>query len=287
MATGSEPWEGVPFRKRIDIQPDRKEEPEGSNISTFWEVSRRGLSVLSISADLKAVSLQHYEFPYCEDDVRWGSALSSIVSTEKLTAPDAIAVDNVSCSVIPNDLFPANGDVLADMLALEHGQHAGSSTIVASLDSWDAKCVALIPESVAVALPEGRLAPTLCCWVPALLRAPSAYHAHLHVSEKEFQLAVLQGKQLLLYNRFAHAAHSDILYFTMAALEQLTILHADVQLTLYGDVGAHDDLHSLLSRYVSAVRFADRPAGMTYAYAFNEFPAHQLPFLFNLPLCAL
>jgi len=195
-------------------------------------------------------------------------------------------IDDVPISIIPSDLFPNSKDALDNLLHLEHGIMTDAEVIRSPMETWDAQCVAKIPKQMVSILRTDQVMPAFCAWIPALLRKVSSHHIHIHIAVGTFRLAALQGKKLLMHNVFIYESPSDVLYFAMAALEQLSVLHTEVTLTLYGNVSSGDELHQLFSKYVTTVNFGDKPAEITYSYAFKDVDGHVFPFILNAPLCA-
>jgi len=287
VATGSDTEAAPVFRESLHLSPDRPEEIAGAGIAVFLEISRSSLSLFTVDIrSLKALAFRSLDFPFCGDDARWASTVSHILNATDTKGPSAVVVNNVPCSLIPSDLFRKDSESLNPILLLEHGELSGTSPVTAAIEVWDAHCVALIPDAILQLFPSARILPALFCWTPSLLRSPAAYHAHVHVSEREFSLAVLKGRDLVLHNDFTHQAPEDVLYFCMAALEQLAILHSEVRLSVYGNVTENDALHGLFRRYISHVVFGERPTELTYSYSFKELPGHRMPFILNAPICA-
>lgn len=286
MATGSDTESAPVFRESLHLNPDRPEEIQGAGIAVFAEVSRSSLSFLTVNTSaLKALAFRSFDFPHCEDDARWAATVARILKETGTQRLSALVVNDVLCSIIPSDLF-GKEEPLNRILRLEHGELNGTNSVSALMEVWDAHYVALVPDAILQLFDSTRILPALFCWTPSLLRSPVAYHAHVHVSEREFSLAVLKGRDLILHNSFAHQSPEDVLYFCMAALEQLSILHAEVRLTIYGDVTENDVLHGLFRRYIAQVVFGEKPTELTYSYSFKELLGHRMPFILNTPICA-
>jgi hypothetical protein len=287
VATGSDTDAAPVFRESLHLGPDRPEEIQGAGVSVFMEVSRSSLSLFTVDVkSLKALAFRSFDFPYCGENTRWASTVARILNATETEGPTAVVLNNVSCSIIPSDLFKQEPESRNEILRLEHGELKGAGSVTATLEVWDAHCVAVIPDAILQLFPSARVLPSLFCWTPSLLRSPTAYHAHVHVSEREFSLAVLKGRDLVLHNDFTHQTPEDVLYFCMAALEQLAILHSEVRLSVYGNVTENDALHGLFRRYISHVVFGERPTELTYSYSFKELPGHRMPFILNAPICA-
>lgn len=287
MGTGNSSVDESVFRKRLHLLPDRAEELSSLNIRSYLEISRHGISMLRVDASLrKALTIEQYEFPFTHDNARWASVVKQVLGRFDSMDADLILVDGLLTSVIPADVNSNDEHALKALLLLEHGLRPDTSVIRTPLEAWDALCISLIPSALLRILPNTRIMPSLGAWMPSLLRRPTAHHMHLHVTERDFQIALLAGRNLLLHNTFVHDGPSDVLYFTLATLEQMSILHTDVAITLYGKVTKGDAMHELLSKYVTRINFGEKPTELTYSYAFKDFEDQAFPFILNAPLCA-
>lgn len=287
MATGSDLRAAAPFRQSLHLLPDREDELTSGFVSQFLDVSRSSVSLLRMDMRLmKALELYRFSFPYCIEDSRWAATVSDILAQQTLSGPfSAVSVDGCY-SIVPSDLFPENQEDLNALLRLEHGNLEDQHVLSATLEHFDAKCVALIPKAIKDVLPRVSLLPQPACWMKSLLRTTGIVQANLHVTDGRFLMTLVKGRELLFFNSFEHSTSEDVLYFTLAALEQLSILHSDAAAMLFGDVKEGDSLHSMLTSYIADVRFGSRNSSITCGYSFKDLPAHALPFLFNLPTCA-
>jgi hypothetical protein len=235
---------------------------------------------------LKAISFEQFEFPYSHDDERWVRSVIQLLKESATDSFKAIVLDDMPTSIIPSDLFPEDDDALLQIMQLEHGLKDGHKVYRSTLNAFDAQYAGLVPSELSARLPSSQIVLAFNAWVPSLLRRPTSFHAHLHVSNQRFRLAVLAGRDLLLHNQQPCDTADDVLYFTLATLEQLSILHTEVRLVLYGSVQKGDETHDLFCRYIASVELAERPSEYTYSYSFKDLPAHASPYLLNAPLCA-
>lgn len=288
MGTGSEAIGVSSFRKRLHVLSDRPDELLSGNVKSYLAVSRCGLSFEQFdSKHRKALSFQHFDFPTCRDDARWAALVGEVLNEiEGIGQVALVIIDDVPISIIPSDLFPASTDALSNLLHLEHGTVIDAQIVQTPIEIWDAQCVAQAPNQLGSLINSARVIPAFCAWIPALMRNVKPYHIHIYISESTFRLALLQGKDLKIHNVFAYEAASDVLYFTMAALEQLSVLHTEVALTLYGNVASGSELHQLFAKYMTIVNFGQKPIELTYSYAFKDLEGHAFPFILNAPLCA-
>jgi Protein of unknown function (DUF3822) len=287
VETGSDLASVLSFRKVLHLLPDRIEELNSPDLFNFLEIGRSHVCILAIDRkQRKALSFSKYEFPFSLQDTRWAELVSQVLTEVSIQNFSVAVVDDLPCTIIPSDLFPSEKKDLKALITLENGLIPDSTLIETNLDSLDANCVFGLPNVLNKVIHCEKIIPAFAAWMPSLIRNPTSTHIHVHVSNQSFRLALLQGKGLLLHNTFNFSAHEDVLYFTLAALEQLSILHSETTLTLYGNVAKGDHLHSLFTKYISQVYFAEKPTELGYSYSFKDLPNHMSPFLLNAPKCA-
>lgn len=287
METGSDLASLPSFKKVLHLLPDRIEELNSPDLAYFIEIGRSHVCVLVIdSKQRKALSFSKYEFPFCLQDTRWAEFVGQVLEEVNIPVYSAVVVDDLPCTIIPSDLFPSDKTNLEALFTLENGFIPDSTFIETTLDSMDANCLFALPNVLNKVIHCEKIIPAFAAWMPSLIRNPTSTHIHVHVSNQSFRLALLQGKGLLLHNTFNFSAHEDVLYFTLAALEQLSILHSETILTLYGNVAKGDNLHALFTKYIAQVNFAEKPAELSFSYSFKDLPNHMSPFLLNAPKCA-
>jgi len=238
------------------------------------------------STVVKAVDFREWVFPHCNDDARWASAVTRVFAEGKVTGLSAAVVTDVRTSLVPTDLLPASPQGRDAILHLELGDIAEHQVVSNMIGAWDAEAIALLPTSIGDLLSGVTVVPELAAWSGELLRHTGQGHrAHILMGQRRFSLAITKDKTLLLHNTFDHDAPEDVLYFVLAALEQLEIPQVDAQVTVGGQVQKDSGLMELLRRYLPESRMSERQPGITFAYSFKELPAHRSPLLLNLPLC--
>lgn len=195
-------------------------------------------------------------------------------------------VSDVRNSVIPTDLMPVSGAGRDAILRLELGELTGHDVVTADVEAWDAVAVSLVPCGIRTLLGSTVIVPELAAWSGEMLRHTDPGHrAHILMGQRRFSLAITKGRSLLLHNAFDFDATEDVLYFVLAALEQLEIPQTDLQVVVSGLFQKEDDLMEMLGRYVPRVLPSNWAAGITLAYSFKELPVHRSPLLLNLPSC--
>lgn len=89
---------------------------------------------------------------------------------------------------------------------------------------------------------------------------------YLHVNSNTIEIAVLDKKQLQLFNVFEYHSKEDFIYYVLFVFEQLNL---DVETTLVylsGLVNKNDELYTLLYTYIRHVEFEK----LNFNYSFSD-----------------
>lgn len=87
---------------------------------------------------------------------------------------------------------------------------------------------------------------------------------YLHVYEGYFQTILVDHGALKLYNAFEFNSKEDFIYYVLFTIEQLQLDPETVKLVLIGDIYEHDELYSILYKYIRYVEFGKRFDNFTY-----------------------
>lgn len=115
----------------------------------------------------------------------------------------------------------------------------------------------------------------------------SAVKVFIHVREQDFDLLVFDGKKVDYFNSFHFLAPSDLAYYVIFVMEQLSFNPEETGIILMGNINRDSETFELLYRYIRNIEFADRNESFRYSYIFNDIPPHQHYLLLNLGLCGL
>ncbi|MBI4929987.1 MAG: DUF3822 family protein [Bacteroidetes bacterium] len=96
-----------------------------------------------------------------------------------------------------------------------------------------------------------------------------------------FEIAILDGRNLLFSNSFQYKTSEDIAYYILFVYEQLHLNPETIELVLSGEIEKTDKEHSLLYTYIRTIKFASLPEGFSYSYKFEEIPSHKFFTLFS------
>ena len=107
----------------------------------------------------------------------------------------------------------------------------------------------------------------------------------VHVQMSHFEVAVIEGKNLKLYNSFAHQTSEDFIYYLLFVCEQLKLNPEKLDLVLLGEIERNSAIYSILHKYIRNISFGERSDSFEYSSKFNELPKHFYYNLFNQYLC--
>ncbi|MDB2385301.1 DUF3822 family protein [Polaribacter sp.] len=79
----------------------------------------------------------------------------------------------------------------------------------------------------------------------------------VNVSKTTFDLIVIEGKELLLYNNFNYTSKEDFLYYILFVAEQLNIAPENATVYLLGEISKESDLYEILYNYIKNVEFIE------------------------------
>ncbi|MEY3367118.1 MAG: hypothetical protein RI973_273 [Bacteroidota bacterium] len=111
-----------------------------------------------------------------------------------------------------------------------------------------------------------------------------AHCLFVHFTARTLQLVLFDKHSLAFYNSFAYSTAADVLYFTLAVLNQFNIDPAAVPVSLSGTIVQDAEIFRVLSRYVGNLSFAAEPHYLTFS---NRFKDVQHYFFFDLYAMAL
>jgi len=108
---------------------------------------------------------------------------------------------------------------------------------------------------------------------------------YMNISEKLFDIVVIDDKKLNLHNCFSFQDENDLLYFTLYVFEQQKLDPGDTEIILSGRITKTMKQYEVLKKYIRNIRFHTLNTQFTYSYTFNEIPSHTYLNLLNLYPC--
>ena len=273
----------LPFKEKIHLKADNEHETAQDGLFSFVCISRSGMQILKRNAGFKAVELIDLRFPFTTDDALWGGRISDLVESagfqEHVAGTELrFAVIDTKATIVPSSIFAANRK--NEHFRFLFGESDGVAILDQPLSNSDAVGVFSVPTQFTEVVSTSMRSAYLD-WLDTLSTSTSKLKAHLIVREKQFGLAVFKDGALLVSNWFEYGKAEDILYYLMATLESVRILHSEVEVVLSGEVDKGDEVHNAIGRFISKLSFAKRPKNLTYSYSFKDVPEHSYPFLFS------
>lgn len=269
-------------KNELHLKADNEQEAAIGRLSCFVDVSRNGIQLLKLNDKFKALEFVSCSFPHASTDAVWAEHVRELLDREELA--NAISSGNCKYSIsdnqvmiIPETLFSESEK--AKYIDFLFNSDQGSEVISQKISNVDAIGLFSIPNRLKETL-KGSASSSFLTWTDSILGISSGIKAYLILEEKQFSLTILKEGKLQFSNWFQHAKSDDVLYFLMATLESLNILHSDVELVLAGAIEKGDETFNILSRFIAKTSFLKRPKNLTYSYSFSQLPEHRFPFIF-------
>jgi hypothetical protein len=236
-----------------------------------------------MNSEHKAVELALFEFPFTIDNSNWSKCIASVTESAEYGEfiaknPTRFYLTDNQTQIVPMVLFSEKE--MERQFELLFGTQEDIELKHHTLDQLDCVGVHSIPKSISTILNQDVKSGYLS-WVNTLAEkvteAPTAY---LSVQDARFALVVFQNGNLVFSNWFDFQKPEDLLYYLMASLESLNILHSEVLVVLFGKIKKEDELHRTIKKFISKIQFGNRPKNLEYSYSFSELDSHRSPFLF-------
>ena len=270
------------YKKQIHLKADNEQETADVGLQSFVDISRDSIQVLKVNSAFKAVELFSYSFPYSSDNGVWTSQTKEFIESGEFQ--DAIGDSNKHFSVsgglstlIPSSLYSESTMkenfefVFGEIKQLNLRQYQFKNSEVIGIHALPKELSNVIGESYSC---------SFLTWVDELIGSSRKNSAYIILESTQFSLVVFRDGKLVFSNRFSYGKSDDVLYFLMATLESLNILHSNIQLILGGTVNKGDETFQTISRFISNITFLKAPKNLTYSYSFSQLSEHRFPYLF-------
>lgn len=107
----------------------------------------------------------------------------------------------------------------------------------------------------------------------------------VHVQLTHFEIIVVEGGKLLLYNTFRYQTIEDFMYYLLFVCEQLQLNPETLDLVLNGEIEKNSALYSILYKYIRNIHFGSRNENYEYSYGFDNISPHFYYSLLSQHLC--
>ncbi len=191
-------------------------------------------------------------------------------------------------TLIPELLFDSNE--LKTYLSVGNTLPTDATLLHNTLRFSQAVCAYSIPESVKntidTVFPKASLYHHGTAFIDGLLfqhRNLSGKNAFINYTDNSFELVIVEDNRLQLYNRFAVQSVTDLLYYTLFALEQLQTPPETTGLILYGTIG-NSELE-LVKKYIPNSSLGNTVPTVTFSKKMDDTTKREFYSLFSLQLC--
>lgn len=284
MVTGNNLVGSLAYKKTLHLTPDKHLEQELEGTRCIVLIRRSAVSALKLVDKQKVSELVQFEFSHCSNDGNWSTAVEGLLSSPELNefvsgCEAEYWIDDSRISIIPSALFSDDKKEEAHELLFEPSN--GLNYISESAATSDFQMVSAVPQAICDILPaEPKNAFAL--WLERIENQTTGkHHAAILARHDEFNLTVFNRSELVFSNWFGYSKPEDLLYFLMATLESLNILHTEATLSLAGDIEKGGAAHKLISKYIGKVSFASRPKQLGYSYSFSKVEEHKHPLILS------
>lgn len=196
-------------------------------------------------------------------------------------------------TLVPEPLF--NNSLAEEYLYFAHKKVEDEKILTCRINSAESQLVFGIETKIFKELhtwfPEMQLLPHLAALiesvVPAFKHTELSDPVFLNINNKQLDIIILKGNRLAFANSFEWRSSSDIVYFLLFVLDQLSLNPGKVPLFLLGETETGDEHYQLIYKYVRNVEFLKRTESYTRTYAMEVVKSHKYFDLLNPALCEL
>jgi hypothetical protein len=110
---------------------------------------------------------------------------------------------------------------------------------------------------------------------------------HVGLNSDFFDIAVMEGDKLLLYNTFQFVNETDLLYYILFVCKQLSLKTADIPLVLSGELSSRLTYFETVKRYLPATSYDTASVNPPLASGLMPVVTYKYLNLFNLQACEL
>lgn len=271
------------FRKALYLGPDKESLGLTEDFQPVVLISRDSVAVLKIQGSSNASELSVFEFAYKSNDENWTATVSSVLDSEDFLGTiknqkPAFWITDSRMTVVPQALY--DPEKAPDNIKLLFENSEELEVLSESLLTNELTLLTGIPKGIKNKLGQNPKNAVLPVLDQSFMQSSNASNVSVIVENKRFLLIVITGTELKFCNWFSFEKAEDLLYFLMATLESLNILHSEVKLQLSGEVEKGDAVYSCLSKFISKINFTTRPKSLSYSYSFSKAAEHRFPLLF-------
>ena len=252
------------------------------------------MAIMDIESN-KFIALQSFSFSQGKETEDLNTRLSQLFNTDVLLSRSdfkkiSFCYAGQKSTLIPDPLFLDENAV--NYLSFNFSLTASDLVHVDHLNLLGAKNVFAVPQSLELLVKEKfplvAIHHHATAFIESLLqqnknRDEKIITVYIHLSG--FELAVTRRNELVFYNSFLYTSTEDFLYFVLFTMEQLQLNPETTPFVFTGAAERSSALYITTQKYIRNVGFGERTEHYSFAYGFENIPAHFHYVLFNQYLC--
>lgn len=271
------------FKQEFYLKADTEQETTQSGLLSFVDISRSGIQILKRNKTFKVIEFLALQFPFAADNGTWSKNVSETLrstSFETFVSATEVSffISDSRVTLVPSSLYTKNEKARSfeflfeksDDLLIQEQELANSSSVG----------IFSIPKELADVISKP-IQSSCLNWLDGLPVDSAKVRANLVLNRTQFVLVIQKEGKLIFFNWFDYLKSDDVLYYLMASLETLKILHSEVEVVLNGCLEKNNEIHASIAKFISKLTFGKRPKNLTYSYSLKELPEHQFPFIFS------
>lgn len=251
--------------------------------------------VLHDASENKIIDLGLYQTAVADDESVIMEAIEKAVFKRGLSGKPLLSAryiaDNRQSVLVPEPLFDAEHQ--EQYFLFNHALPAGYSLRHERIPSLQAVNVFAVPTRHEARLrglwDNLQTTHRSTVFLNAILREETGdepVKAHVNVSSRSFDLAVINEGRLVFFNNFKFNSKDDFVYYLMFALEQQPF-GQDVPVYFSGLITSHSEIYELCERYIKRMRIVRPDGHVEVDMSLNDTPFHYYYIPYQSLSCAL
>lgn len=271
------------FKQELYLKADNDQETDQNGLLSFVDISRSGIQILKRDKTFKVIEFSSFKLPISLNDATWSDNVSEIIFSSDFKSfttntETRFFISDSKVILVPASLYSDADRQKNFEFLFNHSE--GCKIQEQRLSNSDTVGIIGIPQGI-VAVVSKPIKSTYISWLDRLHANASNTQIQLVLDKKEFALVVFKNGKLVFSNWFEFIKSEDVLYYLMASLESLQILHSEANVVLNGKIEKGNSVFTTISKYISKLSFGKRPSNLTYSYSLKQqLPEHRFPFIF-------
>jgi len=259
------------------------------------QLSLDGFSYIVTDPDLQShLVLRNYNFGTSLSLTRLAEIVEDLFLNEDILSQSRTNLNLTFISrpwgMVPEMLFDPSR--INDIFRINFPDNDYADTITKNVPGMGVVFASRIPHILFDAIPQDAEVNLIPQQVPIAINALQELTANklqsglfLAVHNKFFDVIFIENGKLRFYNNFKYEQYADILYFTLATLEELNLNSEEVNIFLQGNELVKEIIPVELKRHVKHIYLDKNWRGLDYSHHFDQLPLYQYKLLTGIYAC--